>query len=519
MSTFRFDDIEMDLGRYHLTRGGAPVQVQPQVFDVLRYLIENRDRIVSKDELLEAVWEGRIVSESALTSRIKTARQMIGDDGTAQDRIRTLRGRGYQFIGQVEVREGVTSNRSGVDPRPTTFEARSSIAVLPFENKGAESDTDIFGEALAADIIGLLGLQRWLTVISHGTTLGYQRSPKSPLEVGRELSVRYVLAGYVQRRGDRVRVVAELSDCLKGTYLWGAKYDRQLSDLFQLQDEMAIAIAAEIEPEIGIIERNEIKSRPPESLDAWECAQRGFWHLFQFKPAELHEACSWLRKAEQIEPSLSRAQAGLCHAHVQLAFYDEPDQRREVIRQAIDYGRRAVTLDPRDSMGHCALGRALGLVGEVEEARAEIEEALRLSPSTAQSHFALAFLLTHWGDPEAALAHFERAERLSPHDPHIWTFFHNHGLALYRLKRFSEAETEFRKAILQPNAAYWPYASLASLLGTQGRAAEARPVVSRLMAMKPHYSCTFAAQDFFFASSDEFIEEFVAGLQTAGVPN
>jgi len=519
MTIFKFDDIEMDLGRYHLTRGGAGVPVQPQVFDVLRYLIENRDRIISKDELLEAVWEGRIVSESALTSRIKSARQMIGDDGTSQDRIRTLRGRGYQFVGEVEIAEPIRPNKSIVAPRAATFEARSSIAVLPFENRGSRDHNDIFGESLAADIINLLGQQRWLTVISHGTTLAYQGSSKTPAEIGKELSVRYVLGGYVQRMGDRIRVVAELSDCLKGTYLWGAKYDRELKDLFQLQDEMALAIAAEIEPEIGTIERNEVKSRPPENLDAWECAQRGFWHLYQFKPEELREACKWLHKAELIEPALARAQAGLCHAHVQLAFYDEPEKRRSVIRQAVQYGRRAVELGPRDSMSHSALGRALGLSGDVKEARAEIEEALQLAPSAAQSHFALAFLLAHWGEPEAALAHFERAERLSPHDPHIWTFFHNHGLALYRLGRYDEAEAEFRKAIRQPNTTYWPYASLASLLGSQGRTDEAETLVARLMEMKPQYSCAFAARDFFFAAPGDFIGDYVAGLRAAGIPD
>jgi adenylate cyclase len=169
-------------------------------------------------------------------------------------------------------------------------------------------------------------------------------------------------------------------------------------------------------------------------------------------------------------------------------------------------------------MGHCALGRALGLAGEVSEARGEIEEALRLAPSTAQSHFALAFLLTHWGEPEAALAHFERAERLSPHDPHIWTFFHNHALALYRLGRLDEAVETVRHATRQPNTTYWPFATLASILGTQGKEAEARAAVARLVELKPGYGCAYAADDFFFARKDEFIENYVEGLRAAGVP-
>ena len=305
---YRFAEFEIDLSQQELRRQGAFVHIEPQVFDLIVHLVKNHDRIVSKDELIDTVWNGRIISEAALSSRINGARRALGDNGNDQAMIRTLHKRGFRFVGDVKVvnstdaaavplapdGEKITAGNAPVavsvsagvsrldDIVSETVKAeaitRSSIAVLPFKNMSDEPDNDYFSYGLTEDIIRLLARNRWLSVISRHSTIAYKGREVDPREVGEQLGVKYVMVGSVRKNRDAVRITAELVRAADGQQLWSDKYDLQLEYIFDIQEEMARQIAATIEPELSKVEQQLAARKAPDNLDAWDCYQRGLWN-------------------------------------------------------------------------------------------------------------------------------------------------------------------------------------------------------------------------------------------------
>ena len=514
---FRFGDLELDTAVFQVRRAGVRLAVQPQVFDVLRYLLTHRDRVVSKDELIEQVWQGRFISDTTLASRIKAVRQLAGDTGSEQRLVRTIRNRGYQFVGDVSVR--MTNTREIVAPQgPGPASGITGVAVMPFETYGSTPEEDHFGPAVAADIIGLLARHHWLRVISRGSSFLYSDSRTSPQEIGRALGVRYLLMGRVRRSGVRLVIDAELADCESGAHLWNRKFEGSTADPLAAQEDIARHIAAAIAPELETIE-GERGVAHPSGVDAWACCHRGFLHFYRFNPEDLALAREWFVRALEHDPRHAHAHAGLACVAVQMAFYGTPQNRQAELDDALAAGRRAVEIDRWDAFNHFALGRALSLLRRFDEAREELELAIELNPSLAQAYFALGFSRTFSGGEKDALSLFGKAVALSPRDPHIWTFHHLRALAHFRLDELDDAETFVRKSVRMPNATYWPFATLCALLARQGRTDDARAIADRLLQMKPGYNLGFARQDFFFACEDGFVDLYVDSLAKAGIGN
>jgi len=512
---FKFADLELDTTVFQVRKAGEPLAVQPQVFDVLRYLLVRRDRVVTKDELIQQVWQGRFISDTTLASRIKAVRQLVGDSGEAQRFIRTIRNRGYQFVGNVSVR--MTDPREIVAPNePATTAGITAIAVMPFETYGSAPDEDHFGPAVAADIIGLLARHHWLRVISRGSSFLYSRAGKSPKEIGRALGVRYLLMGRVRRADTRLVIDAELADCESAAHLWNRRFEGSTTDPLAAQEDIARNIAAAIAPELETIE-GERGVAHPAGVDAWGCCHRGFLHFYRFNPDDFARSRDWFRQALQHDPEHAHAHAGIACVAVQMAFYGPPENRDSELADALASGRRAVEIDRWDAFNHFALGRALSLLQRFDEAREELELAIELNPSLAQAYFALGFSRTFSGDEKNAVALFEKAVALSPRDPHIWTFHHLRALAHFRLDELGDAETFVRKSVRVPNATYWPFATLCALLARLDRMDEAGAIADRLRQMKPGYNLAFARQDFFFAPRDGFVRMYVECLAKAGI--
>lgn len=515
---YRFADLELDTAQFQVRRGGRVLSVQPQVFDVLLYLLQHHDRVVSKDELLDQVWSGRFISESTLSSRIKAVRKIIGDSGKEQKLLKTLRNRGFRFVGEVTVALGDT-RRIAAAPAPLQPNASgTSIAVLPFEWTGHDAEQAYLGEGIAADIISLLARHRWLTVIARGSSFVFKVGEATPQRIGASLGVGFLLTGRVRRHGGRIRIDAELADCSTGRHLWGETFDKDESDIFAVQEEIAERIAASIEPELGEIVRQRVIRKEDADLDAWDCCQRGFWHLYRFTVDDLGTARQWFMRALQINDELPRAHGGLAYVSIQLAFYGSPVKRAGELEAALSASQQAVDLDPWNAFSRFVRGRALSLVLNFSESRAQLESAIELNPSFAQAYFALGFCLTNWGKPADAMPCFDRAVLLSPHDPHIWTFHHMRAMAHFRLGQTEDAERYVRSAVRQPNATYWPFATLCALLGDAGNIEEAQAIADRLTRMKPGYTQAFARQDFFFTHPGPFIDRYVQGLERAGIP-
>lgn len=515
---YRFADLELDTSRFQVRRGSEALAVQPQVFDVLYYLVAHHDRIVLKEELLDKVWSGRFISEATLSSRIKAVRQLIGDTGKEQALLQTVRGRGFRYVGGVQAKLTQTRHITSDAAAPMRGAPPTGVAVLPFETIGKEPEQAYFGEGIAADIIALLAHHQWLKVIARGSSFAFNAREATPQQIGASLGVRYLLLGRIRRTDGRIRIDAELVECGTGRHLWSQGYDRQKTDLFAVQEEIAERIAAAIEPRLGQFERQRIGAKRPEDLDAWDCCHKAFWHLYRFTTEDLESAKIWFNRALEFDADLARAHSGLAYASVQLAFYGAPAKRHAELICALDASQRAVALDPWDAFNRFALGRSLCLTLRFREAQTELEAAIDTNQSFAQAYFALAFCFTVWNRPVEAIPLYEKAVRLSPHDPHIWTFHHMRSMAHFRLDQLEDAEYFVRAAVRQQNATYWPFATLCALLGDLDRIDEAAAIADRLLKMKPGYSLEFAKQDFFFTRADEFIDRYLRGLEAAGVP-
>jgi TolB-like protein len=507
---YRFGDSELDTARYELQCQGVLRPIEPQVFDLLRYLVENRDRIVTKDELYKAIWQGRIVSEAALSSGIKAARRAVNDTGNDQRIIRTLYRRGFRFVAPVEV---VGTNVLGRD-----HDAMPSIAVLPFENLSGSSDDEYFSDGITDEITFLLARHRWLRVISRHSSFAFKGRHLDVREIGQVLGARYLLEGSVRRAGSQVRIGVQLVNGSSGAQLWSERYERELEDVFKIQDDIGKCIAGTLEPELAQAEEALARSKQPDSLTAWDCYQRGQSQLFTFTESGFAEAERLFARAIAIDPGLARAHAGQAYAYILQAFYGDPAERPVAIEAALAAARRAVTLDEHDAYSHFVLGRAHSLRRQHDEAIAELETALDLNPSLAQAYYALGFSLTCSRRPAEAVQYYERFAALSPRDPYLWANLSMRALAHFWLGEYDLAEDCARRSLRQPNVTSEPLADLAAVLGAADKQDAAREVAAILLARRPGYTCETAGDDLFFMDDPEHLQVYLEGLRRAGIP-
>ena len=544
---YRFAGFEIDLSQQELRRQGAFVHIEPQVFDLIVHLVRNHDRIVSKDELIDTIWNGRIISEAALSSRINGARRALGDNGNEQALIRTLHKRGFRFVGDVQIVNSTDAEAaklapdgeniaSGSAPVSVSVSAevsrlddivsetvkaeaitRSSIAVLPFKNMSDEPDNDYFSYGLTEDIIRLLARNRWLSVISRHSTIAYKGREVDPREVGEQLGVRYVMVGSVRKNRDAVRITAELVRAADGQQLWSDKYDLQLEYIFDIQEEMARQIAATIEPELSKVEQQLAARKAPDNLDAWDCYQRGLWNLWRFTTPGYDLAEAFFQRAIAADPNFARGHGALGYVNVQRAFSDEPKDRPARLETALRQTRHSVALDNLDCFCQCALGRALCLSRQNDEALAVLDITLELNPSFAQGYFAQGFNSLWHGRELEAETLLDRATVLSPRDNHLWSFHHTRAWTHFSLGEYDIAAEFARRATRQTNASYPAFATLAASLAIFGEKAQAEAVAAELLRRKPDYTAGTARQEFFFCNDQGFIDRYVEGLRLAGI--
>lgn len=508
---FLFEDCALDTDLRELRREGVPVAVEPQVFDLLVHLIDQRDRVVSKDDLLAAVWGGRIVSESALFNRINAARNAVGDTGGQQRLIRTLPRKGVRFVGEVRADESsTTSNAAHGPPLPD----RPSIAVLPFTNMSGE-DQDYFVDGISEDLITGLARIRWLFVTARNSSFVYQNRAVDVKEVSRALGVRYVLEGSVRRAGNRLRISAQLIDATTGGHHWAEQYDRELGDIFAVQDEITRSVVAAIEPRLLAAEGLRAFSRSADDLGAWELVARAQTHVWRLTREDNEAATAALEKAVTRYPDYAPAQSLLGYCLV-FAAHNGWIDRDEGLRAGRAHIARAVALDDCDPWGQIALGYLCMMERRTEESLAAFRRAVNLNPSSAAAHGYLSHGLAFAGLDREAIAHSEEAMRLSPLDPEMAMFIGGTAVSHYLSGRFQEA-FQYSSELLRLRPGFHGAQRLrCANLAQLGRLDEARGVLATLQREHPELSVAWIKACVPY-QTPELMERFLDGMRKAGL--
>ncbi|MCM5569863.1 transcriptional regulator [Burkholderiaceae bacterium FT117] len=402
------------------------------------------------------------------------------------------------------------------DARGPIEARRASIAVMPFADesgtRGGRGAT--VADALAHDVITRLAKLRSLFVIAQGTVFSLRDRMVGPDDAGRMLGVDYVVAGSVRRRGERLSVSVELAEARSARIAWAEIFDRRLDDSLLVLEEIGDRIVASVAGEIESMERNRAILKPPDSLDAWEAHHRGLWHMYRFNQADNASARGFFERAVRMDPTFSRAWAGLSFTHFQDAFQGWASRLPEA-DHAFETAGQALMVDDRDPAAHWAMGRALWLRGRHDEGVAELGRAVELSPNFAQAHYTLAFVHSQDGDPQAAIASADHSRKLSPFDPLMFGMLGARAMALVRLGRFEEAAVWAVKAAGQPNAHRHILAIAAFTLALAGSLDEARAYATAISKAAPAYgSADFLAA---FQFDPEGVELFRTGARLLGM--
>jgi TolB-like protein len=521
---FFFDNHTLDTDRRELRKGSEPIAVEPQVFDLLVYLVRNCDRVVSKDDLIASIWGGRIVSDSTLTSRINAARKAVGDSGEDQKLIRTIPRKGLRFVCSVRTQpDAGEPARTGRPPdevhepsRPALpLPDRPAIAVLPFLNMSGDPEQEYFSDGISEDIITALSKLRWFFVIARNSSFIYKGKAVHMKQVAEELGVGYVVEGSVRKGGDRVRITAQLNDVTTGSHIWAERYDRALADVFAVQDEITEAIVAAIEPQLYAAENFRAQRKPPNSMDAWDLVVRALSHYWRVTRQDNVVAQALLEKAIAIDPNYGQALGVLGASYTFSAHMGWADMAiaAPIAERA---ALTAIRVDSEDPWAHHALGCAYLFTRRFDDSLAEFELALRLNPnfSLAQGYYGLA--LSYCGRWEEANVAARRALRLSPRDPFSAVYCGIAAYAQFVGRNYEEAMRLSRDGLRQRGDFVGAHRVLTAAAGMAGRHEIAHAAILELRRAQPNISLAWIASHMPI-QQDADREHYLEGFRRAGL--
>lgn len=515
---FQFDEFTLDTERLELLRNRAPVHCEPQVIQLLVLLVENHDRVVSRDEINRVIWHGRIVSEATLSSRVKMLRQLMGDSGSTQRFIRTVHKRGFRFVGDLSSALAIISEPSAGGPAvPQVPIEKSAVIVLPFSNLSSEPGHEYLADGITTDIITHLAKHRWLNVVARNTAFGFKGAAVNIGDVSEALGVGYAVEGSVQRVSNRVRITVNLIDATTAHSVWTERYDREIVDIFSLQDEITEKIVARLEPEIGYAERSRVMRAHPTNLQAWDCFHMGLYHFYKFTSEDNEKAQSLLRQSYVTDERFANAYAWWAYAVVLGMVYWDTEPCQDLLDQALAACDQALSIDGQNAMFYALRARVFLARGEYGPAIAENNIAIRLNPTLAVAHCALGDSLAYDGRYEESIKCFEKSILLSPNDPQLWAFYTYGALALLFKGDFEESLRWAELARSIPNFQYWTSAHRVVALAYLGRIDEAKITVQLIRDELPDFSLGFVEKKLFYLRDDAQINLYLQGLAMAGV--
>lgn len=421
---YEFDAFEIDTNKVELRRNGLVLPIEPRPYALLLLLVENRERLVSKQEIIEKIWDGRFISEAAISTAVRTLRQVLDDNGHEQKYVRTVRGRGFRFIAQVTMRSPaatqVETPIGGQPPsRPETM-GRPVIAVTPFRLLGHADAVPAIAEAIPAELISSLSRLRWLSVIARGSSFRFRGSSIDLDAVRDTLGARYCLSGTIEVVGRQLTLGVELSRTSDHRVIWAEHYGCRLEDVQQIRMSIAQSVVTALELHVPLSEAMQARGQHIENLDAWSLYHLGLQHMYRFNKADNAAAAELFSRAIERDPYLARAHAGLSFTSFQNAFLrysQDPATERVAARR---HAERSLELDPVDPIGNFNLGRALWLEGTPDAGLPWLDQATHLNPNYAQGFYARAWtdiIANRWAEGRR---HVDIAMQLSPIDPLLY---------------------------------------------------------------------------------------------------
>jgi adenylate cyclase len=394
---------------------------------------------------------------------------------------------------------------------------KPSIAVLALTNMSNDPDQDYIGDGISEDLITALSKIRSFKVISRESTFSYKGSSIDIRQIAKELGVGYVLEGSVRRSGDRVRVTAQLIDATTGHHVWAERYDREMEDIFDLQDEMVQIIAGALEPELNAFERELAVSKPPGNLDAWEQYQRALWHMWSFENNKVLQAMDMFKQAIESDPKFAPAHAYFaysCYITVILGYVEDPEAR---LAEGLEAANQALQCDEKDAISYFAFARIRMMQGDHDASVAALRKSIQLNPCFAQSYHGLGFALALSGELEAAKETTQKAIDMSPRDPMLWAFHGVHSITLLLNQEFQDALESADACLRIPNCAgYWGHAVKAAALGNLDRIADAKKALADAKQEKPDLSIAFLLGNL-PTKHDGGLEPYIQGMLKAGL--
>ncbi len=423
---YAVEDLILDTERRELTRAGTALQPEPLVLDLLILLVENHHRVVDRDELIEKIWKGRIVSDWAIASRVKRLRQLLSDDGKTQSIVQTLRGRGFRIAGEVRLSAPATP-MSSIEEVDTTASLQSrsvlpdgdqpSIAVLPFRTYGGEEIHQSLSEAVPRELTTALASLRWIKVIAPGSSFRFRGPAVDVRSVGALLGARYCLSGTIEISGRLMIIDAELSDTRNRQIIWATRKQAGIDDISELRAQIVASVMAVAELEIPQHEVSLLDLSEFEEFSAWAAMHCGFQEMYKFTRQSCARAMSFFETALEKDPTMARSHAGMSFAKFNSAFMRYSPNPQDDVLDATRHAERAVSLQPRDPFANFVMGRSHWLRDDPEGSMFWFRAGVDASPNHAMSHYGKSWAEVFTGDYDSASMSTHLALDRSPLDP------------------------------------------------------------------------------------------------------
>ncbi len=488
-----FGPFSLNLTLGQLSRDGEEVAVEPRAFTLLCYLVENRDRLVTKDELVEHVWAGRFITDTAISTLIKTARRALDDDGKAQRLIRTVHGRGFRFVGTVEMTVLAEVRRdTAPDPAPggpaQEPGEQPSIAVLPFRLIGQTQTYGAIADAVPSELISSLSRLRWLKVVARGSTFRFRGEMPDMDAIRTKLGASYCLSGEVEIFGSDLALTVELADTRDGRIVWADRQSGKVDDVHQMRTDIVNHVTMAMELHISLNEAERARLRAPQTLDAWSLYHLGLRHMYRFNATDNAIAADHFARAVALDPNFARAHAARSFTSFQAAFVNYGSDRDVDIDNARRFAERCLELDPMDPFGNFTYGRSYWLRNDHDSGQTFLDKAIGLSPSFSHGMYAHAFTNLIAGRGAEAVAKLDDAIRLSPLDPFLYAMQSAKGFSLAHMGDLDQACHWLDAGSRQPGAHYLVSIIAAAINRIADNNDQARHWTERTLQLRPDAS-------------------------------